>query len=229
MPTPLCDALRDYNESNPVRFHMPGHKGQFLPVPELASASGLDVTELLPTGNLYEAGAPFDKAQSLWAEQFGFEYCQFLTGGSTMGIHTGLSLLCRPGDRILVDRSCHRAVFHAMALLDLEPIYLERPWLQEENLAGPVSLETVKKLLNCYPDIKTICITSPTYAGVLSDVEAIGQFIHSRGGKLFVDGAHGAHLPFLGLSPYRGPTGWWSAPTRHSLPLASPPCCSPMG
>ena len=207
MPTPLCDTLRDYNGSNPVRFHMPGHKGQFLPVPELASASGLDVTELLPTGNLYEAGAPFDKAQSLWAEQFGFEYCQFLTGGSTMGIHTGLSLLCRPGDRILVDRSCHRAVFHAMALLGLEPIYLERPWLQEENLAGPVSLETVRKLLDCHPDIKTICITSPTYAGVLSDVEAIGQFIHSRGGKLFVDGAHGAHLPFLGLSPYRGGDG----------------------
>ena len=81
----------------------------------------LDVTELPSTGNLYEAGEPFASAQALWAEQFGFETCQFLTGGSTQGIHTGLSLLCRPGDRILVDRNCHRAVFHAMALLDLEP------------------------------------------------------------------------------------------------------------
>ena len=52
------------------------------------------------------------------------------------------------------------------------------------------------------PDIKTICITSPTYAGVLSNIGAISRVVHAHGGKLFVDGAHGAHLPFLGLAPF---------------------------
>ncbi len=204
MPTPLYDALRGYADKKPLRFHMPGHKGKFLPVPELAGLAALDLTELSPTGNLYEAGEPFDSARRLWAELFGFDCCQFLTGGSTMGIHTGLTLCARPGSRVLVDRSCHRAVFNAMALLDLEPVYLERPWLRSENLIGPVSPEMVEKMLDRHPDIKTVCITSPTYAGVLSNIGVISRIVHARGGKLFVDGAHGAHLPFLGLAPFWG-------------------------
>lgn len=204
MPTPLYDALKAYAESSPDRYHMPGHKGKFLPVPELMGLAPLDVTELPRTGNLYAAGAPFDEAQRLWAEVFGFEFCQFLTGGSTMGIHTGLALCAGPGSKVLIDRGCHRAVFHALALLDLEPVWLERPWLGGENLAGPVALEDVEKALDRDPEIKTVCITSPTYLGVLSNIGAISRMVHARGGTLFVDGAHGAHLPFLGLSPFWG-------------------------
>ena len=207
MPTPLYDALLQYCARNAARFHMPGHKGRFLPLPELAALAPLDVTEIPGLGNLYEAGEPFDSAQELWAQDFGFENCQFLTGGSTMGIHTGLALCCAPGEKVLVDRTCHRAVFHAMALLDLEPVYLERPWLADQGLAGPVDLELVEKKLKSHPDIKTVCITSPTYSGILSDTRAIGALIHARGGKLFVDGAHGAHLPFLGLDAFSGADG----------------------
>lgn len=204
MPTPLYDALKEYDQKDPARFHMPGHKGKFLPAPELAGLASIDLTELSPTGNLYEAGEPFDSAQRLWAELFGFDFCQFLTGGSTMGIYTGLALCAGQGEKVLMDRGCHRAAFHALALLDLEPVWLERPWLSEENLTGPVSLEQVEQMLDRHPDIKTVCITSPTYAGVLSDIGAISRIVHARGGKLFVDGAHGAHLPFLGLDTFRG-------------------------
>ena len=204
MPTPLYDALRAYAGREPLRFHMPGHKGRSLPLAELKWLASIDVTELSATGNLYEPGEPFDAAQALWAERFGFEQCQFLTGGSTQGIHTGLALCCAPGDKILLDRGSHRSVFHAMALLDLEPVWLERPWLEHENLTGPISPGAVEQALARHPDIKTVCITSPTYAGVLSDVNAISQIAHAHGARLFVDGAHGAHLPFLGLEPFRG-------------------------
>lgn len=205
--TPLCDVLRNYAARNPARFHMPGHKGGPLPLPELSDAARLDVTEIPGTGNLYLAGEPFDSAQKPWAERFGFDHCQFLTGGSTMGIHTGLSLLCASGDQVLVDRNCHRAVFNAMALLDLEPVYLERPWLEQENLIGPITPEQVESALKNHPNVKTICITSPIYTGVLSDIGAISRVVHAHGGSLFVDGAHGAHLPFLGLSPFAGADG----------------------
>lgn len=204
MPAPLYDALKEYAGKNPARFHMPGHKGKFLPAPELAGLAPIDVTELPPTGNLYAAGEPFNKAQRLWAELFGFDCCQFLTGGSTMGIHTGLSLCAQPGEKVLMDRGCHRAAFNALALLDLEPVWLERLWLSSENLTGPIFPEDVEKALSRNPGIKTICITSPTYAGVLSNIEGISRVVHAHGGKLFVDGAHGAHLPFLGLTPFSG-------------------------
>ena len=202
--TPLYDVLKEYAQKKPARFHMPGHKGVFLPVPELMSAATLDVTEISSTGNLYQRGEPFDTAQHLWAKRFGFDCCQFLTGGSTMGIHTALSLCCRPGDQVLVDRNCHRAVFNALALLDLEPVYLERPWREQEGIIAHIEPEYVEKTLESHSKIKTVCITSPTYAGVLSDISQIGRIVHAHGGKLFVDGAHGAHLPFLGVDAFRG-------------------------
>ena len=204
MPTPLYDALCQYAAKHPARFHMPGHKGSGLPVPELSPLAPIDVTEIPGTGNLYTAGEPFDSAQSLWAGCVGFEGCQFLTGGSTMGIHTALALCCAPGEKVLLDRNCHRAAFNALALLDLEPVYLERPWLTEEGLIGPISPENVEKMLDLNPEVKTVCITSPTYAGILSDIGAIGRIVHAHGGKLFVDGAHGAHLPFLIKDPFLG-------------------------
>ena len=204
MPTPLVDALRAYAGREPIRFHMPGHKGRSLPLAELKWLAPIDVTELAGTGNLYEPGEPFDAAQALWAERFGFERCQFLTGGSTQGVHTGLALCRAAGDKLLLDRGSHRSAFHAMALLDLKPVWLERPWLERENLTGPISPGDVERALDQEPDIKTVCITSPTYAGVLSDVAAIARIAHARGARLFVDGAHGAHLPFLGLEPFRG-------------------------
>lgn len=204
MPTPLYDALRAYADREPARFHMPGHKGRSLPLAELKWLAPIDVTELPGTGNLYEPGAPFDSAQALWAQRFGFERCQFLTGGSTQGVHTGLALCCAIGGRVLMDRGCHRSAFNALALLDLEPVWLERPWLERENLTGPISPGAVEAALEEHPDIKTVCITSPTYSGVLSDIGAIFPVVHAYGARLFVDGAHGAHLPFLGLEPFRG-------------------------
>ncbi|MEA4932199.1 MAG: amino acid decarboxylase, partial [Lawsonibacter sp.] len=207
MSTPLYDALTQYANRNPARFHMPGHKGKALPVPELAGLSRIDVTELPDTGNLYEAGPPFDLAQSLWAQIFNFDDCRFLTGGSTMGLHAGLTLFCSPGDKILVDRGCHRAVYNSMALLDLEPVFLERPWLSKHNLVGPFSKENVENRLAAHPEIKTVCITSPTYSGLLSDTAAISEVVHVHGGKLLIDGAHGAHLPFLGVDAFSGADG----------------------
>ena len=116
---------------------MPGHKGAFLPCPELAPLARLDVTEIPPTGNLYEDLSPIREAQALWARRMGAEYCQFLTGGSTMGIHTALTLCCPRGAGCWWTGAGHRSTFHALALLDLDPIFLPRPWLAEEGVAGP--------------------------------------------------------------------------------------------
>ncbi len=202
--TPLYQSILDYLSGGPVRMHMPGHKGKPLPVPELAGVSALDVTEIGPTGNLYEGGGPFHQAEELWARLLGAEDAMFLTGGSTQGIHTAMSLCARPGDSVLVDRGCHRAVYNAMALLDLKPVYLNRPWMEQWNMAGTIFPEDVENQLKNHPNIKTVCITSPTYCGLLSDVPKISHIVHQHGGRLVVDGAHGAHLPFLGVDCFRG-------------------------
>lgn len=41
MSTPICDFVRKYSSSDPVRLHMPGHKGQ-----PLLGFEPLDITEI---------------------------------------------------------------------------------------------------------------------------------------------------------------------------------------
>lgn len=200
--TPLYTALRDFAAQNPLRMHMPGHKGKALPGPELAGYSSIDFTELPPTGNLFDGGGAIGEAEALWAEVFGMEHCLFLTGGSTQGVLTALTLACPPGSQLLLDRGCHRSAFHAMALLDLKPVYVPRPWLDKKAVTGPISPADVETLLKTHPNIKALCITSPTYYGLLSDIPALAAVMHRHGGILVVDGAHGAHLPFLGMDHY---------------------------
>ncbi len=197
-PTPLYDALTAFANSRPLRFHMPGHKGKAMPAPEFSPLAALDFTELPPTGDLFTGEGPIREAEELWSAAFGMEQCLFLTGGSTQGVLTALTLACPPGSSLLVDRCCHKSVFHAMALLDLSPVYLERPWLSRPGLPGPLSPQAVEKALDAHPEIQTLCITSPTYYGVLSDISALAALLHRRGGRLVVDAAHGCHLPFLG-------------------------------
>lgn len=126
--TPLYDALRAFAAARPLRMHMPGHKGRPLPAPELAGLSALDFTELPPTGDLFSGGDAIEAAEALWAKAFRMAHCLFLTGGATQGVQAALALACRPGDAVLLDRGSHRSAYNALALLDLRPVYLERPW-----------------------------------------------------------------------------------------------------
>lgn len=198
MKTPLYTPLENLAKQKPLRLHIPGHKGKTLPY--LSDIFPLDFTEIPPTGNLYEPGEPFSTAQGLWAKKFGFPHAQFLTGGSTQAIYTALSL-CGNGE-ILLDRSAHRSAVTACGLLGLQPEYVTRPWNREFQVADGVKAEDIREKIRKNPKIKAVFITSPTLHGVMSDIPAIASVVHEMGGTLIVDGAHGAHLPWLGINHY---------------------------
>ena len=194
MKTPLYSALLEYSETNPVRFHMPGHKGNPLYSGIWGDIAALDVTELPQTGDLYreESGA-IREAERLLAKTYGAKSAVFLTGGSTQGVFAMLASNTSPGNTILVDRLCHYSVASAMALLDLHPVYIYRNITN--GIASPVDPAEVGRLLT--PDIKTVLLTSPTYNGVCSNLKSIYDTCESNGTKLLLDAAHGAHLPFV--------------------------------
>lgn len=186
MNTPLYHALRDLAEKDHLRMHMPGHKGKAAEA--LFSVMAIDYTEITPTGNLYTGEGPIAQAEALAARAYGAEHACFLTGGSTQGILAGMALCAKPGDTVLIDRNTHKSFFHAMALLDLKPVYLKRP-----------EAALVAQLLAQHEEIKTVCVTSPTYYGVIADIEGIACICREHGAKLLVDEAHGAHFPFVGM------------------------------
>lgn len=201
MATPLYDQLKKLAAEQPLRLDMPGHHGKNI-VPPLWDVS-VDFTENGRTGDLLGGSDDaIEMAEKLWARRLHMDSCLFLTGGSTQGIHAGLALLAGVDGHVALDRGSHRSAYHAMALLGLTPHYLTRPWLAEEGITGPIRPEDVEQVLKSNPEIKTVCITSPTYYGVLSDIPAIAACCHAHGTRLMVDGAHGAHLPFLGYTGY---------------------------
>ncbi len=193
--TPLYTTLQGLR--NTLRFDMPGHHGKPLPYAP-ADWSALDWTEHAATGDLFEGADAIEAAEQLWAERWGAEGCLFLTGGSTQGVHVALQLCCRPGDTILADRGSHRSLWNGLALLGVNPVFVTRPWDAERELTAPLSPTEVDALWTAHPEARALFVTSPTYYGIHSDLAALAEVAHRHGGRLVVDCAHGAHLPWIG-------------------------------
>ena len=189
MDAPLYNALCALRGQKGLRMHMPGHKGKS-PAAEFSAAAALDYTEIGPTGNLYTGEGPIAAAEALAARDWGAAQAFFLAGGSTQGVLAGLSLCAEPGSTVLLDRNAHRAFYSAMALLDLTPVYLDKP-----------TAEQVSAALSEHESVRTVCITSPTYYGVIADVEKIAAACRAHGARFLVDEAHGAHFRYDAMFP----------------------------
>ena len=194
----LYDKLIEYNKSDYYGFHMPGHKrnekmfGIGLPY-------GIDITEITGFDDLHHAEDIIKRAEERAARLYKAEETHFLVNGSTVGILSAILGVTNRGDKILVARNCHKSVYNAMELNGLRPIYIYPEYEKDLQINGEVSGEKIEILLNENPDVKAVMIVSPTYDGVLSDVEKIAQIVHKRGIPLIVDEAHGAHF---GFHPY---------------------------
>ena len=204
--TPLLDALRRLAGQSPLRMHMPGHKGKPLPVEELSTASLLTSPSCPPPGTSLPAAGPLRRRSSCGPGPFPCPVASFSPGGPPQGLQAALTLTCPPGAPLLLDRASHRAAFHAAALLDLRPLYLERPWLEEDAVAGPITPDQVEEALKKHPDIKQPVFTSPTYYGILSDIPALAETAHRYGARLVV-------TPPTGPISLSWETGSWPPPT----------------
>lgn len=191
----IIRKLQQLNESDEYPLHMPGHK-RGVGCGFLDDVYGIDITEIIGYDNLYEADGMLKDAMERAARVYGAEETFFLVNGSTVGILSAITGVAKRGERILVARNCHKAVFHAIELRDLQAVYLHPKYLPDWDIAGGIDPQEVEAKLSQYPDIRAIVITSPTYEGIVSDVEAIAKIAHTHNIPLIVDEAHGAHLPF---------------------------------
>jgi hypothetical protein len=80
MTAPLYDSLQRFADSDPLRLHMPGHKGRMDGL--FRDASSIDFTELPPTGNLYTGEGPIADAEALFARTGGARDALFFTCGA---------------------------------------------------------------------------------------------------------------------------------------------------
>ena len=196
MSTPLYDSLKNFADSAPLRLHMPGHKGRMDGL--FQDVARMDFTELPPVGDLYADTGAVAVAETLFAEAAGARDALFFSCGSTQGIYTMLSAAVGMGGTLILDRGCHKSVYHGMALLDIAPVYLH-PDILDCGLSEPVSPKLLEQALQAHPEAKAVLVTSPSYYGILTDLAPLAEVCHSHGTYLLVDQAHGAHFPFVGI------------------------------
>lgn len=194
----IIDKLSEYSDSDFYGFHMPGHKRNT----DMLKSSipyQIDITEIEGFDDLHHARGMLKEAQTRAASVYQAEETHFLVNGSTVGILSAVAGVTKKGDTVLVARNCHKSVYHAIYLNELDPVYLYPGFSTDACLNTEISAGDVKRAIERYPHIRAVIIVSPTYDGVVSDVESIAAAAHEKGIPLIVDEAHGAHF---GFHPY---------------------------
>lgn len=172
---------------------MPGHKRK--------TGYSTDITEITGYDNLHDPHGIIRDSMDNLKEIYHTRESWYLVNGSTVGILAAVSAVCRPGDKIVMARNCHKAVYHAVRLLRLEALYLYPQYHSRYDFAldmGRAGLEQLDRILAGTEGIKMVVLTSPTYEGIVSDIAAFRDLISRYDDRivLLADEAHGAHFPF---------------------------------
>lgn len=181
-------------------MHMPGHKRNISLTPFLKELrADLDITEIDGFDNLAHPEGiikeTMDKMKNLWNTKESY----LLSGGSSCGILAGIRTLTHEGDTILLCRGSHKSVYHAVEISGLKTQFLQGEIYNSTGSYPQVSPLDVDNSLKNNKDIKMVLITSPSYEGIISNIEEIAKICHKYNVPLMVDEAHGSHLVF---SPY---------------------------
>lgn len=188
------ETLNEYCNRDYYPWHMPGHKRQKNLASHIAVEN--DVTELPGLDNLLAPEGTIAESMGQLPQVYGSVRSYYLVNGSTSGILTAISAVCKRGDTIILGRHCHKSVYHAIMLLELKPVYMIPEIIEPYGICGSILAEQVEQALEAHPEAKAVIFPSPTYEGVLSDIKGISVVVHEHGAKLIVDEAHGAHLEF---------------------------------
>lgn len=208
---PLVEAIKQSIETPTYQFHIPGHtKGNGI-YPEFKKLVGkkaflVDTTDEFDNlGTLHPATGPIEEALELAAKAFGAKKTFFLLNGSTVGNMALAMSLTKKGQKVIVNRNCHRSILTGLIMSGADPLWLVPKRLDEWGIWGSVVPEDVEELLQANKDVAAVWVTNPTYEGVVSDIKSISLICKKYNVPLLVDEAHGClwnfnkHLPTSSL------------------------------
>ena len=198
----LIKKIKDYyKERKSLLFTTPSHsQGNFIS-PEAKAILGqkyfkADFSEIEGFDNLRcpksSIKGVLDKISQIYDSKASF----MLINGSSSGIIASMLSILREGDKVLIARNCHISVYNALVLTGAKPVWFYPKFNKEWGIYKGVEASDIEEKIKHDTDIKALVITSPTYEGIYSDVQAISNICKKHNVKLIVDEAHGALLNF---------------------------------
>lgn len=197
---PILEGILRYVKEENISFCMPGHKGGkgFYNTPIgkefIENFLKCDVTEVDGLDNLHNAEGIIKESQDLLSQFYGSKKSYFLVNGSTSGNLAMIFSTFNEGDKIIVERNCHRSIFNAIIMRKLKPVYVKN--IISERLNAPLSIDLghFLQVLESNKDAKGIIVTYPNYYGVCGNLKYIVEQGKKYGMKILVDSAHGSHF-----------------------------------
>jgi arginine decarboxylase len=198
--TPFYDQLKNYVWMAKDSWHTPGHSsgeslrgspwvndfydfmGEHVFDADLSVSVKMLDSLMEPTGVIAEA-------QTIAAKAFGARRTFFATNGTSTSNKVIFQTLLAPGEKLLLDRNCHKSVHHGVVLSGGHPIYLDSSINAKYSLYGPVPKKTILSAIRRHPDAQAIILTSCTYDGLRYDLAPIVEAAHAKGIKVIVDEA----------------------------------------
>ena len=204
--TPLFDAVTGYSKKRPAYFRIPGHRFENGIDPRFREAVGdgifrLDLTETPLTDDLHNASGAIKEAEDLASDLWGSDYTHFLVNGSTCGNQVMVITTANNGGKICLPRNAHKSALMGLIIGGGKPVYIMPQIDPEWGLHGGITPGQVEEMFKENPDCRGVMVVSPTYYGVISDLEGIAEVCHRHGAVLMVDEAHGAHCYFSDALP----------------------------
>ena len=187
----IYESLKQYGDSDAYPFHMPGHKRR---MGWITDPFAIDITEIDGFDNLHCAEGIILEAQKRAASFVGSQESFFLVNGSTCGILSAISACSSREGKILMARNSHKSAYHAVFLRNLDVSYLYPKASVTYGIHGGYDKGEINEILKKDNRIQAVFLVSPTYDGIVSDIEGIAQVVHRFHIPLIVDEAHGAHF-----------------------------------
>jgi arginine decarboxylase len=198
--TPFYDQLKTYVLMAKDAWHTPGHSsGDSLRdspwVSDFYEFMGehvfdADLSVSVPMlDSLMEPSGVILEAQKLAAKAFGARRTFFATNGTSTGNKVIFQTLIAPGEKLLLDRNCHKSVHHGVVLSGAHPIYLDSSVNKKYGIFGPIPKKTILRAIDEHADAEALVLTSCTYDGLRYDLAPIIEAAHAKGIKVVVDEA----------------------------------------
>lgn len=198
----VLEFLMEHAAQKPVSFHMPGHKGsalyrRFGYGAFLERFMDCDITEIPGADNLFQTEGILKETQERYAKLYDVDRSYLLINGTSGGILASILASVPEGGKLVMARNCHKSVFNALTLGNIQPVYAYPEMIREHGILGEVTAGEIERTLLEHPDAAAVILPSPNYYGICSDIQAIARIVHRHGKILIVDQAHGAHLKWL--------------------------------
>ena len=181
----------DLKKLNNYPFHMPGHKRN--PAFNI-DGSEIDITEIKDFDNLHSPSGSILEVEQKLSSLYHSEKSFMLVNGSTVGLLASIFAVTEQKDKIIIARNCHKSVYNACFLRELNVVYIEPEYNEEDGFYTEIKQCEIDKAIQNNPDAKAVVLTSPTYEGYVSNVSADMPII--------IDSAHGAHFGFGNFPEY---------------------------